>query len=348
MANSPRRGGSFVPDFPFHMVWLATNACHLRCVHCSSNSSKRAADELTTEDVFDLIEQLIDVGVVDLAISGGEPFLRDDLFSIIAYAKRRGMSVGVASHGAKFTAARASRLVGLGIDRLQFSLDGPAAAHDTLRRWPGLFERVLKSIEVAKQAGLRVHVCCTINRLNAEHLATFVQFLSNTGIDRLNFSRFVPTGRGSVEIDLLDAQWRDVIEHCKKLVHDYRGRLQIVSHLAQQILIDDSLSDMPGFIGCQAGRGQGCVSANGTVFPCVILPIAIGNIRQAPFRRIWQTSAVIHDLQDRSRLEGKCSHCRVQARCGGCRAVAYARTGQYLSEDPRCWLPDHQTRSSCH
>lgn len=347
MTSERVRDGLFMPDLPFHMVWLATDACHLRCRHCSSSAARRSRDELATREAVDMIDQLIDCGTVDLGISGGEPFLRHDLFEIISHAKRRGMSVGVASHGAKFPRDRASRLAGLGVDRLQFSLDGPASCHESLRRCPGLFERVRKSIATAQKAGLRVHICCTINRLNADRLEPFVEFLSEIGVDRLNFSRFVPTGRGSHALDLQPEEWRRVIAHCSHLTRRYQGRLEIVSHLAQQILVDDSLVDMSGFIGCQAGRGQGCITANGTVFPCVLLPIPVGNIRQAPFRTIWESSPVIRELQDRSRLEGACGRCLVRSRCGGCRAVAYAQTGRYLGEDPRCWIGEDRALSLC-
>lgn len=343
MCRQVEQGGTFTPDLPFHMVWLSTNACQLRCLHCSSNSSRRAADELTTGEVFRLIDQLADAGIVDFGISGGEPFIRDDIMRIVAYARRCGMAVGVASHGANFSAARADKLAELEVGRIQFSLDGLASSHDALRQLSGLHRRVLNSIETAKRAGLRVHVCCTINSLNVDHLSEFVEFLAAINIDRLNFSRFIPTGRGSDRLDISDRQWRDVIEHCRRLARQYDGRLEIVSHLAQQILVDDVVGDIPGFVGCQAGRGQGCVSANGTVFPCVLLPIPIGNIRETSFRQIWETSTVISELRERTRLEGKCLRCAVRAQCGGCRAIAYARTGRYLAEDPRCWLThDHQ------
>lgn len=338
MMNETLGPGDFRPQMPFHMVWLATNACTARCMHCSSNSAKRSHDELTTDEVFDLIDQLARAGVVDLGISGGEPFIRRDLLEIVAHSKLRGMSVGVATNGAKLRPDQAAQLFELGLNRLQISLDGLAAAHDRLRRWPGLFERVLRAIEVARAAGLKVHICCTITRLNAGELDEFVEFLARLDVHRLNFSRYVPTGRGSYALDLDDRDWHAIIHQCTKLRDRFKGRLEIVTHLAQQIIVDGEVADMPGFIGCQAGQGQGCVTANGTVLPCVLLPVPVGNVRDQPFAEIWRTSSVIHALQNRGYLEGKCANCSIRERCGGCRAVALAKTGNYLAADPRCWL----------
>lgn len=336
-------GGSFQPEMPFHMVWLATNGCTARCLHCSSNSTKRQPDELNTEEVLYLIDELAHAGVVDFGISGGEPLIRRDLFDIIAHAKARGMSVGVASNGAKLPAAVARRLADLRLNRLQISLDGPAEAHDALRRWTGLFDRARKSIATARRHGLRVHVCCTINRLNADQLEIFVEQLAGFDVQRLNLSRYVPTGRGDDSLDLSVAEWRGVIETASTLKSRYAGRLELVTHLAQEILIDEETADMPGFIGCQAGRGQGCITANGNVLPCVLLPVAVGNIRNAPFETIWRTSPIIRSLQDRINLEGKCGPCAVRSRCGGCRAVAFAKTGRLFAQDPRCWMTEPHT-----
>ncbi|TPJ54850.1 radical SAM protein [Mesorhizobium sp. B2-6-4] len=342
MRSDLTTGGGFRPDMPFHMVWLATDACTARCLHCSSNSAKRKSDELATPEVIDLIDQLAAAGVVDFGISGGEPLIRRDLFEIIAHAKLRGMSVGVASNGAKLPERVARKLADLGLNRLQVSLDGLPHAHDALRLWPGLFDRVLISIATARQVGLRVHVCCTINRLNVDHLEAFVERLAGFDVQRLNFSRYVPTGRGTDSLDLTDDEWRFVIETTSRLKAHYKGRLEIVSHLAQQILVDDEVTEMPGFIGCQAGRGQGCITANGTVLPCVLLPVAVGNVRQATFASIWSTSPIIRSLQDRDNLEGRCGSCAVRSRCGGCRAVAFAKTRRLFAADPRCWLPDRR------
>lgn len=336
-------GGSYRPTLPFHMVWLATNACTARCMHCSSNSAKRTVDELSTQEAINMIDQFVDAGVIDLGISGGEPLLRRDLPRIISHAKACGMSVGVATNGAKLSSELADRLATLGIDRLQVSLDGLSAAHDQLRRWPGLYERAINSIATARRAGLRVHICCTITSLNVTELDRFVDSLLPLDVQRLNFSRYVPTGRGTDKLDLTDHCWREVVERCSALKTEYRAQLEIVTHLAQQILVDDEVTDMPAFIGCQAGRGQGCVTANGTVTPCVLLPLSLGNMREKPFRQIWESSPTIRALQDRTQLQGKCRSCQVRDRCGGCRAVALARTGNFLSTDPRCWLPNDQS-----
>lgn len=331
--------GSFYPAMPFHMVWLATNMCNASCLHCSSDSrSGGTKGELSTDEVFRLFDQFHDAGVVDVAISGGEPSLRRDLFQIIGHANRLGLPVSVGTHGGNSGLEFVRNLSGYRISRLQVSLDGFPGSHDRLRRWGGLFDRAVSTIDAALKAGLNTNVCCTINRYNYGELEGFAEFVYGLGAKRLNFSRYVPTGRGSGELDLTPGEWFSVITLCNRLRDSYTGKMEIVSHLAQQILLRDELKEMPAFIGCQAGVGQGCVTADGTVWPCVLLPLPLGNIRVMNFKDIWQGSDVVRSLRDRNRLKGICSSCGVKARCGGCRAVAYAKSGDYLSEDPRCWI----------
>ena len=331
--------GGFRPNFPFHMVWLATNLCNARCLHCSSNSAKCLPNELTTQEALGLVGELADSGTLDMAVSGGEPLLRSDLFRILEHAARLGIAVGVGTNGSTITPAIASQLSDVGVNRLQVSVDGFPSSHDKLRCWPGLYQRALRAIDTARRAGLNVHMCCTITRINFRELEEFVELVATEiGVSRLNLSRYVPTGRGNDELDLTNSEWKDGIFHCAQLRKKYKNRLDIVTHLAQTVLADDEVFPFPGFIGCQAGRGQGCVTADGMVFPCVLLPIPIGNIREASFRSLWINSPIIRALQDREYLKGACLSCGWRERCGGCRAIAFAQTGDCLSSDPRCWL----------
>jgi radical SAM protein with 4Fe4S-binding SPASM domain len=99
--------------------------------------------------------------------------------------------------------------------------------------------------------------------------------------------------------------------------------------------------------GLQPGRSRGClcgqsvifVSHRGQVFPCGYLPIDCGNVMDEPLELIWERSAVLRSLRDPSKLTGKCGRCEFKTICGGCRARAFAATGDYLAAEPAC---EHQ------
>jgi AdoMet-dependent heme synthase len=327
----------FRPAAPYHMVWLATNACNARCVHCSSDSLKCHPEELTTDEARHMLEEMREFGVVDLAISGGEPLVRADIISIVDFAATLGLRVGLGSNGSTITEDTAQRLVDAGLHRLQVSIDGLSATHDRARRWIGLFDRAMRAIEIARAAGLRVHVCFTAHRMNHLELASIVDACVSWGIQRFNLSRLVPTGRGSPELDLTPLEWRDVVLQLESLRQKYADRMEFSTHLAQLALLNTESVCAPAFVGCQAGLGQGCIGTQGEVMPCVMLPVVAGNIRQKPLREIWERSDLLVALRDRTRLGGYCHDCELRERCGGCRGVAYAYTGDPLAADPRCW-----------
>jgi AdoMet-dependent heme synthase len=88
--------------------------------------------------------------------------------------------------------------------------------------------------------------------------------------------------------------------------------------------------------GCLAGSGVCFVSHRGEVFPCGYLPVEAGNIRQQPFRQIWENSSLFNELRDPDLLEGKCGLCEFKKLCGGCRARSYGMAQGYLGEEPFC------------
>jgi AdoMet-dependent heme synthase len=319
------------------MVWLATNACNARCVHCSSDALECRPHELDTDEAMRLFDELAAFGVLDVAVSGGEPLVRRDLFDVMAHARGAGIRLGVGSNGSTVTTDVVRRMRELEIDRLQISIDGTPATHDRARRWQGLYEKSVTAIRRGIEGGLNVHVCFTVHALNHHEIAEVIAACVEWGVRRFNLSRFVPTGRGDRALDLPASEWRAMMTQVERFRVELAGTLEITTHLAQLVLLDRSLDDCAGFIGCQAGLGQGCVDSEGNVLPCVMVPIVAGNIRERPFAEIWEQSPVLRTLRDRTTLQGACGTCPDREKCGGCRGVAYAYTGEVTAADPRCW-----------
>ncbi len=329
---------AFTPEAPLHVVWNVTNACNLRCEHCFAASARPLPGELTTTEALDMIDQLADAGVFDLAFCGGEPFLRRDLFQLMAHASGRGMVTAVGSNGWLVTRRLLARVRDAGVTRFQVSLDGLEATHDRIRRRAGLFRRSVAAIADGIDSGLRTHVCFTAHRGNLAELEAVVDLAARLGVHLFNLSQFVPVGRGDRDRDLTVAQWREVIEVWQRKRDEYAGRMMFTSHLAQLALVDPQIAGQPGFRGCQAGTGQAAITADGDVLPCVVLPMPVGNIRRQRFMDIWNGSPVLTRMRLRQGLGGLCGSCAMRERCGGCRAVAWAYTGDCFAEDPRCWL----------
>jgi radical SAM protein with 4Fe4S-binding SPASM domain len=322
----------FKPSFPLHIVLILSNRCNLSCLHCSSNADKSGSIGYSTPEAKRILDQLADAGVIDVAFSGGEPLLRHDLPELVAYARSHGMTVGTSTNGYPLTDKTAERLKSAGLNRLQVSIDGTQQTHDIIRG-QGSYVKAVAAVQRSVAVGLRTHISFTAMRLNVHHLEEVVRLCIALGADGFNLSQFVPTGRGPEEQDLGPTLAREVLLAWLDARRRYPD-LYMSTHFAG--LADLDLRNETCVGGCQAGLGLGCITAEGDVTPCVMLPLSLGNVRNQTFREIWSRSPTVAELQDRQ-LGGACGACEHRARCGGCRAAAWARTGDILAQDPRCW-----------
>jgi len=140
---------------PFIIFWELTRACLLACKHCRARAQKeRHPDELTTEEVFDVVDQITEFGKPYplIVFTGGDPLMRDDIFDIVEYATSRKIRTAIAFSGTKLaTAEKLEKLKEAGIARIAISLDGSnAEIHDYFRGIRGTFETSLNILKMAR------------------------------------------------------------------------------------------------------------------------------------------------------------------------------------------------------
>ncbi len=277
-------------------------------------------------------------------ITGGEPFLRHDLFDILREMKKEGFEIYLLTNGTLVNTERARTLADLGVSGVQVSMEGPEDVHDSIRGG-GSYSASATGVEHLVDAGLAVTLNVTVSNLNAEQVEKIVTFGSNAGVRRIGFSRLVPSGRGRVLLSEMLAP-KQLLELYKSLFSLELKSLEIVTGdpLAAQMKIKAGEdAGTTAISGCAAGVSGLTIRPNGNVTPCRRLPLSIGNVRKDPLREIWAASPVLEALRDRSRYTGKCGACARWARCRGCRAIAYAYSrskgeDDFLADDPQCFL----------
>ena len=148
----------FTVNFPLHIVFILGYKCNLECTHCSSNASSGKTLGYSTDEAKRIIDQMADVGVLDVAFSGGEPLLRRDLEELITYARAKGMSTGTSTNGYALTPNRAQQLRQAGLDRLQISVDGLQEAHDAIAARGRSTRQCMRLSIACKRACARTYV----------------------------------------------------------------------------------------------------------------------------------------------------------------------------------------------
>mgnify|MGYP002153789293 CR=1 FL=1 len=338
--------------FPAHPVWEMTTACNLRCIHCHASGGRPAPDELTTAEAKRLLNQLAEVDEFRMmAFTGGEPLVRSDLFELLAHSQALGFTNTMATNATLIDDVVARRLRRYGVVIAAVSLDGfDAVTHDFVRSQPGSFEAALRGMRALRRAGILLHINITAMEYNMdqmEKLMTLVDELS-TGI--LLMYQLVPVGRGrgigEAALDL-GANER-LIRFMAQAQRTTRAIMEPVAgpqywpFLLQQAGICGGLLlhlAETVFHGCSAGRGFVYIKPSGEVWPCPFIEVRCGNVRQMPFAAIWTNSPVFDELRQREkRLKGRCGECQYRRLCGGCRGRAWATAGDYLAEDPSCFI----------
>jgi radical SAM protein with 4Fe4S-binding SPASM domain len=325
----------FLPASPLHVVVVLSDACNLRCVHCSTAAGPRQRNGFSHDEAVRLLDDLARFGVIDVSLSGGEPLMREDLAELVRHGTSVGMRVGTSTNGTLLSARRAAELRDAGLSRLQVSLDGREATHDRIRG-RGSFAAAVRAIRTSVEAELFTRVCFTAMRENHRDFPAVVAVAAEHGARGVNLSQFVGVGRGRAESQLGPQEARGLVAAWLSARALYPG-VNFCAHLATLALADASVRNIPGFIGCHAGIYIACVCADGSVTPCVMMATVIGNVRDRPFSAIWSSSGLVRRLRDRQ-LEGRCGPCPLRWSCGGCRAAAFASGGDPLSSDPTCWI----------
>jgi radical SAM protein with 4Fe4S-binding SPASM domain len=309
----------------------------------------------TVAEVSDMIEAWSETYQVafspSMNITGGEPFLRRDLFEILEHVKQSGFAASLLTNGTLVSRAHAKKLAELGVDGVQVSIEGPEDVHDGIRG-KGSFEASAAGIEQLVDAGLEVTLNVTLSDLNASSMKKIIAFGSHSGARRIGFSRLVPsgTGRSLLSRMLTPQQVKDL--YASLLSLEING-LELVTGdpVASQMKIKSNVD--AGNIarsGCAAGVSGLTILPDGTVAPCRRMPVSLGNVRRDSLREIWAASPVLEALRDRNQYRGKCGTCSRWAHCRGCRAVAYAWSrsrgeDDFLADDPQCFMTQHREKT---
>jgi heme b synthase len=353
MAHHPHMSSE--PNALRLVFWELTARCNLKCVHCRAEAQDEVVEgELTTEEVLKVGTDIRKIADPIMILTGGEPLIRPDIFEIAETFSKQFSRVALATNGTLVDDSIAKKIVSSGIQRVAISLDGAkAATHDSFRGLPGSFDDALRGIAKLKQAGVSLQINTTMTRHNENEIEDLLNLAIERGADAFHIFMLVPVGCGA-EISDDQRLSPDTFEQALRWLFDksleYKDRIHIKATCAPQYYrIMRQISKERGIAlpgqghgmqtvtrGCLAGESVCFVSRTGDVQPCGYLPVLAGNVKKQEFGDIWKDSDVFADLRNPSLLKGKCGACGYRTVCEGCRARAYAQTGDYLDEEPDC------------
>ena len=349
------------------VIWNLIRRCNLTCKHCYSISAdKDFPGELSTQEIYGVMDDLKRFCVPVLILSGGEPLLRPDIFDIAQRAKSLGFYVGLSSNGTLIDETNIRRIAETDFNYVGVSLDGIRETHDRFRRMDGAFEKSLAGIRLCRDAGLKIGVRFTMTQDNAHDLLGLLKLVEDEGIDRFYFSHLNYAGRGNKNrkddahhqmtrqaMDLLfdtcwDYQQRGLNKEFTTGNNDADG-VYFLHWVAKRF--PDKAAHIRAKLAQWGGNSSGVNVANidnlGNVHPDTMWwHHTLGNVRERPFSEIWMDTSdpIMAGLKAKPRkVGGRCGACAHFDICdGNTRVRAQQLTGDPWAEDPGCYLTDEE------
>jgi radical SAM protein with 4Fe4S-binding SPASM domain len=324
--------------------------CLQNCVHCSSGASLNARDFLSAEEIIQVANDFKALGGKKIELSGGEPFLHQDIEYLLPLLKKLDLQVHVFTSGAisknsdwKTVLKKTVQLIkSTKVDKVVFSLHGSnSKTHDDIVKSTGSFGRAIEFMRALVKENVHVGIHFVPMTFNFEELRDLVDFAVDVGVDDVNVLRFVPQGRGEKNKVSLMLKKEEVAELVELLAVEKAKRkmVKVGSHLDFTFLIDGSKPK-----ACTAGITKCLVEANGNIIPCAVFKgmennFVAGNVRKEGLSHAWKTSEVFKMFRDfdPEKLVG-CNLCDYLSICKGrCPAQRIYDHGDfYIGPDNYC------------
>jgi AdoMet-dependent heme synthase len=328
---------------PSIVAFEVTRRCPMHCRHCRASAvSVDDLDGLSTDQCKRILDSIAQLKKCVVVLTGGEPMTRPDVFELVEYGKSIGHRMAVATCGAMLNGTAVERFKEAGLLSFSFSIDGATEqAHDTFRGVHGAFQMVLKAACLAYDAGLRFQINTVVTALNADKLELISQLAVDLGAACWNPFMLVPVGRASQDttLSLTPRQYEAALNTLAQIKVNLPIELRVTcgpqfARIARQ----REISGSDTIRGCRAADGFAFISYKGDVQTCGFLEISAGNLLENGYNlaEIWNGSPMLKSIRNISSYPDGCGKCEFLHDCRGCRARAYAATGDYLGPDPMC------------
>lgn len=336
---------------PIYCIWEITLKCDLGCKHCGSRAGKIRPAELTTEQCFDVVHQLANLGVREVVLVGGEAYLRDDWTEIVREITRCGMLCGMTTGARNLTQERIDKAVEAGLKTVSISVDGLEPTHDALRGAKGSWQAARRAAQILQQTPIQMSFNTQINRLSMPELRDIAGLMVEWGAKAWQIQLTVAMGRAADRPELLLQPY--------ELLDLY----PMLAEIKQEILTPNQIHLFPAnnigyfgpyerilraggeqgvhWTGCPAGKWSLGIEADGLVKGCPSLPTkpyAGGNVLDLSLEDLIYNTAPINSIQQRTvdDLWGFCRTCYYADICkAGCNWTSHSLLGK-PGNNPYC------------
>jgi pyrroloquinoline quinone biosynthesis protein E len=333
---------------PLLLIAELTYRCPLECPYCSNPleiGASRYSDELSSEEWARVFGEAAELGVLQLALTGGEPMARKDIVELAGASRASGLYSTLVTSAMPFPRTRAEGLKQAGLDHVQISIQDSDSVSSDAVAGKTSFARKLAAASLVRELGFPLTINAVLHRRNLDRVEAIIALAEELGARRLELANTQYHGWASVNRAAL-MPTRDQLERGEEAV--VRARERLGPKMEILWVLPDYYEDLPK--PCMGGWAHDAIliQPNGDVLPCqaaATLPgLEIENVRRRPLGEIWFESEMFERFRGTEWMSEPCRSCplgRQHEDFGGCRCQALALTGDAGATDPVCHLSPH-------
>jgi pyrroloquinoline quinone biosynthesis protein E len=336
---------------PYTLIAELSYQCPLHCPYCSNPvdiGGETYRHELETDDWIRAFEEARQLGVLQLALTGGEPMLRRDLAELCAGARDAGLYSSLITAGTLFTRERAEALKAAGLDHVQISIQSPDPEENDRIAGNRSFEKKIAAARAAREFDFPLTINCVLHRRNLDRIEALLELTLELDAQRLELANTQYYGWAVLNQDALMPSWEQ-LRRGEEAVKRFRER--VGPKVDVLWVLPDYYEETPK--PCMGGWGRTAmvVAPNGDVLPCqaasTIPGLEFANVREHPLEWIWNESDAFNRFRGTDWMQEPCRSCplgRQEVDWGGCRCQALRLTGDPAAADPVCALSSHHAQ----
>lgn len=301
-----------------------TNRCNLSCKHCFNNSGSPHPNEMTTDVVLSVIDELSSMGARQVTLTGGEPFLHPDIYAIIEHARKAPMSVDIFTNGTLITQDIIEKISKSGVRRFNISVDSiNPSIHDEFRGKKGALQKTLHGISLLQKAKFPVKLVISLNQHNKNSIIDILKYMKAHNISQFDVLPVRYSGRGVTGISVSPEEF-------------LQARIKIFKYINEEF--PEAFTEIyEKKEECSIARNSIGIKSDGTILPCPACDrtMGIGNIRDTNIKKAWETNKDLERIRNfTTQSDPKCSECEYTRFCKGCFAGAYLTHKELRRHDP--------------
>lgn len=323
-----------------------TSRCNLNCIHCFSKREEEAIHEFSLGELKSIFDQFEKLGVFEVRINGGEPFLHPEIVDILKDLGERRFRRFILTNGTLLDEEIVNLLKATEVIPTISIDDSRAEEHDIFRGVKGSFNRTVEALKLLQKAKVEYGINCCLNRRNLERYNEIIDLAMRYGADRIAFLDLKLSGRMKKNTEWLPSydEYLKVMYGLAAAKIRYRRKIDVALDVFLHCRnLEESIREFrKGYVSCQAGKNRLSIDSEGSIYPCNMVlsdpKWRMGNIRNEKILDIWFSEKWLFFRGGVKVSDLKCGDCKKLMKCKDfyCRLTPYVTSGDPFGPHPRC------------